>query len=115
VERAWILTLGLPAAYVSILHWVEDVDPERLPMIVHADAPLERRVRMGDGSVIVVRDLERRPDVADRMDLERVATRLSSAAMRHFSYKEIDIGIYPVGVLANELLALRDSGIVHYR
>jgi aminoglycoside 3-N-acetyltransferase len=115
LDRAWIITLGLPAAYVSFLHWVEDIEPQKFPMTVHAAAPVERRVCDRSGTVRIVPDLERTPEAGSRLDLPWIASHLSSAAMRHRTHKQIDIGIYPVATLANELLALRDAGIVHYR
>jgi aminoglycoside 3-N-acetyltransferase len=115
LDRAWLVTLGLPAAYVSFLHWVEDIEPRKFPMTVHAAAPVERRVRDQSGAIRIVPDLERSPDAGSRLDLPRIASRLSPDAMRHRTHKGIDVGIYPVATLANELLALRDAGIVHYR
>src|SRR5215510_10973852 len=107
LERAWILTLGLPPASISFLHWVVDIELEGSPMALRAEAALEQRVRTSDGSVIVVRDVERRSDMADGLNHNWVARRLSPAAMQYFRYRQIDIGIYPVRVLAQELLALR--------
>jgi aminoglycoside 3-N-acetyltransferase len=115
LERAWILTLGLPPASTSFLNWFEDIALERSPKAVRADAALKQRVRTSDGSVIVVRDMERRPTKARGLDHNWVAVRLSTAAMQYFCYRQIDIGIYPVRVLARELLALRGSGSVRSR
>jgi len=105
LERAWILTLGLPPASMSFLHWIEDMELERSQKAVAAGAALEQRVRTSDGSVIVVRDVERPANVG--LNHNWVAVRLSPAAMQYFRYRQIDIGIYPAGVLAKELLALR--------
>jgi aminoglycoside N3'-acetyltransferase len=115
IDRAWIVTLGLPPAYVSFLHWVEDIDPGRFPVAVHQRQPAVRRVRSSVGSVLEVRDLELESFVGSRLDLSRVARQLSSQAMQHESHRGIDLGVYRVSTLAAELLALRDRGIVHYR
>src|SRR5262249_9199871 len=85
LERAWILTLGLPRASVSFLHWLEDVELELSPKAIRA--ALEQRVRTSDGSVIVVRDVDRGSDGA-RLSRRWVAARLSPAAMQHFRYRK---------------------------
>ena len=115
LDNAKILTLGLPPAFVSFLHWVEDVEPAKFPLPVHAPEPVERRVRLADGTTATLADHELRPGVAQRLALEPVTARLTGAAMRHADFKGIAVGVYPVKALAAELLALRDAGIVHYR
>jgi aminoglycoside N3'-acetyltransferase len=115
VEGACILTLGLPPAFVSFLHWVEDVEPDRFPMPIHGARPVGRRVRRADGQVIDILDHELRDGIAGRMALSRVAQRLSPQAMRIIPFKGVTLGVYRIGPLADELIALRDQGIVHYR
>ena len=114
VPRAKLLTLGLPRGCISYLHWVEDIDPGKFPWRVHVAQPALHAVRLPDGRQIQVSDRLRREFVACRLDFERVAARLSPAAMRQFQHRGIQLGIYAFAELTAELLALRDAGVVHY-
>jgi aminoglycoside 3-N-acetyltransferase len=114
VSGAKGLTLGLPPAYLSFLHWIEDIEPTKLPVRVHRRRPIFRSVRFPDGSVRSVADMPRRTSIACRLDLSRVASRLTSDACAHFEYRGVAIGVYDIGALAAELLKLRDAGIIHY-
>ena len=44
-DDARILTLGLPRAFTSFLHWIEDFEPQRLPLAVHEPQPKCYRMR----------------------------------------------------------------------
>lgn len=114
-DDAHILTIGLPPGYVSILHWVEDLDPTRLPFPVHEDNPIPCRVRDTNGRIAVVLDRRVRKNVAVRVDFAGFSRYLSPNAMRYWKHKGVALGLYPVKTLAGELLALRDRGIIHYR
>jgi aminoglycoside N3'-acetyltransferase len=111
---AIILTLGLPPGYISFLHWVEDIDPDRFPRRLYKPEPMKLPVRLPSGENIIVTDWIRREEVTARLDCSRVARRLSKAAMRFDTFKGIAIGVYRVETLAAELIALRDVGIIHY-
>jgi aminoglycoside 3-N-acetyltransferase len=113
-EDARILTLGLPPGYVSILHWVEDLDPSKLPFRVHADEPITCQVRDMNGRIAMVQDWQYKKDVEARMDYERFSRYLSPSAMRHWTHKGVAFGLYDVKALAEELLVLRDRGITLY-
>lgn len=115
IPNAKILTIGLPIGHVSFLHWLEDIDPSRLPMVVHRPDVNIAYVRSENGVVKPVADRLRLETVAMRLDCHRVASRLSSDAVTYSEYKSIAIAVYAVEQLALELLALRDRGIIHYK
>lgn len=112
---AFILTLGLPPGFVSILHWLEDIDPSKLPFPVHADEPVLCRVRDIDGRIVVVKDWHVLKNVSVRVDFAGFSKNLSPSAMQYWEHKGLALGLYPVKTLTEELLALRDQGIIHYR
>jgi aminoglycoside N3'-acetyltransferase len=114
LPRAKILTLGLPPGHVSFLHWVEDIEPQRLPFTVLRSEPVRGAVEMPDGSVREVLDWHVKSDVAARLSLGPVAGQLSKAACSFFQFRGIAVGIYAMPALAAELLHLRDQGIIHY-
>lgn len=111
---AKFLTLGLPPGYLSFLHWVEDIDPERFPWPLYERRPRRIAVRCDDDRQIVVEDWWRRTWTSARLDYGRVAARLSPAAMSFGHWRGIAYGVYPAAALALELLQLRDQGVVHY-
>jgi aminoglycoside 3-N-acetyltransferase len=113
-DDAYILTLGLPPGHVSILHWVEDLDPKKLPFPVHAAEPLSCEVQDNDGKITVVHDWQVMNNVAARLDFSRFSHNLSPFALRYWEHNGIALCLYPVKRLAGELLALRDRGIIHY-
>jgi aminoglycoside 3-N-acetyltransferase len=115
LDDAYVLTLGLPPGYISILHWVEDLDPTRLPFPIHADEPVLCQVRNIDGRIVVVHDLQVRSNIVARLDYKRLSQYLFPPAMRHWTHKGVALGLYPVKKLSEELLVLRDRGIIHYR
>ncbi|GFO63836.1 AAC(3) family N-acetyltransferase [Geomonas paludis] len=112
---ARILTLGLPPGYISFLHWIEDFEPEKLPFRVHDPEPLLCRVVQADGSAVEVADWQVAQEVAPRMDYRGLARNLSPQAMNFFQLRGTSIALYPVDRLSQELAALRDRGIIHYR
>jgi aminoglycoside 3-N-acetyltransferase len=114
-DDAHVLTLGLPPGYLSILHWVEDLDPSKFPFRVHADEPILCQVRDMNGSMAVVQDWQIINNVAARLDYEGISQYFSPAAMRHWTHKSVALGLYHVKTLTGELLVLRDRGIIHYR
>ena len=110
-----ILTLGLPPAFTSFLHWLEDTRPADFPLAVHEPSPRRYAVRHPDGRISTVSDMQVRSEIAARLDLRRVAAALTPPAMRHVQLRGIDIGLYDVQSLAKQLVALRDRGVFHYR
>jgi aminoglycoside N3'-acetyltransferase len=113
--QAKILTLGMPRGYVSFLHWVEDFEPEKLPLAVHRKKQTTCSIELPNGKIVTVLDSQARSDVAARLSVDRLFRRVSADACRFSYFKGIAIGIYPMMHLARELLALRDDGIIHYR
>ncbi len=113
-DDALILTIGLPPAFTSFLHWIEDFEPARLPLEVHEPTPKEYVVRRADGTMKAVRDMQVKADVAARIDLTRVASRLGPDVLQFVHHRGIDLGLYRAKPLAQKLLWLRDQGIFHY-
>ena len=113
-DRAKILTLGLPPAFVSFLHWVEDFEPEKLPFPVHEKEPRKCLVKLADDRIITVTDWLVRASLSDKVSFQKIANHLSDAAMHLWTYKGIQFGLYPFHSLTEELLTWRDAGIIHY-
>lgn len=113
--QAKILTLGMPRGFISFLHWLEDFEPEKLPLVVHRAAQVTCSIELPDGKLLPVQDLQPRADTAARLSIDRLFKRVSADACRFTHFKGIAIGIYPMRALAGELLALRDDGLIHYR
>lgn len=107
-----ILTLGVVPGFVSFLHWVEDIDTTKLPFNVHLPHPIGCPVLCPDGLVRSVDDWQLKPGL--RADFAQHSKNLSARAMSFTEYKGIGLGVYPMRVLADELLALRDQGVIHY-
>jgi aminoglycoside N3'-acetyltransferase len=113
VPNAKILTLGLPPAYTSFLHWAEDIEPAGYPIRIHAKRSATR-LRDKEGNVFTVHDHERRKSSSNKLDLPRIARHLTPEAMSCFDFRGIKVGLYDVNALANELLSLRRKGIIPY-
>lgn len=114
-DDAFILTYGLPPTYCSFLHWVEDIDPSALPFRVHQKTAREFRVRDPEGNERAVPDYLKIRYISSLLELSGISSRLSPEVMIDASYKGVPMWIYPVKAFADELLALRDRGIIHYR
>jgi aminoglycoside N3'-acetyltransferase len=113
-DDALILTLGLPRGFTSFLHWIEDHEPDRLPLRVHQAQPRSYVVRHPDGRTITIDDMQVLPAVAARLDLTPVADALGPEAFRWMQHRGIDLGLYVVKPLSQCLISLRDQGIFHY-
>jgi aminoglycoside N3'-acetyltransferase len=113
LPNAKILTLGLPPGFLSFLHWLEDIEPEKLPFPIHEQFPIKRQVKCPDGSIVSTLDYIVKPEIAARVYYNQIAKNLSSNASQFSTYKGVNINTYPMKPLAEELLALRDRGITH--
>ncbi len=111
---ALILTIGLAPGFTSFLHWIEDLEPDRLPRPVHEPVATRQLVRHPDGRTVEVRDMHLRPEVGASLDLTRIASRLTEHEFRVIRHRGIDFGLYAVKPFSEKLVALRDSGIFHY-
>jgi aminoglycoside 3-N-acetyltransferase len=115
LDNSFILTLGLPPGFVSLLHWVEDIEPSKFPIALYRESPVTCQVVDAKGGIRLVEDwvfLDKMPTLTD---FSRIPPHLSKCAMRFWDYKGISIGLYHTKTLADELIALRDRGIIHYR
>src|SRR6516165_3505620 len=52
--EAKILTLGMPRGYISFLHWVEDFEPEKLPLAVHRKKQTTCSIELPNGKIVTV-------------------------------------------------------------
>lgn len=93
----------------SFMHWVEDIDPEKYPTKVHI-GPVDCVVRDAEGKEIQRQFYRRRPEIRKRGRL--IANNLGANVMRVLEFHGIPMCIYFLPTLAEELLALRDRGIV---
>ncbi|MGB2675994.1 MAG: AAC(3) family N-acetyltransferase [Candidatus Acidiferrum sp.] len=107
--NAQSLCLGLPPGFHSFVHWVEDIEPEKYPGKAH-EGPFECSLRTADGEEI--RRLFYR-NCKDRRNQDwLIGQHLGPKAMHTLELHGIPICIYAWPALADELLALRDRGIV---
>lgn len=115
-DDAYILMLGVPPKFLSFLHWLEEIEPERFPVRIHTDEIERVPVRDANGTLREVScRVKADPYLYLRHDPGQVTPRLSPEAMRYWSFRGVSIGLCHMKTLAGELLALRDKGIVHYR
>lgn len=113
LSNAKILTLGLPKGYVSFLHWIEDIAPEKLPFPVHIKKPIKLAIQSEVGKIEIL-DYQIKSTVSNRLRLKNVSDNLTEKAMLYKYHKGIGIGVYPIMTLGQELSNLRDRGIIHY-
>lgn len=113
-DDALILTIGLVPGFTSFLHWIEDLEPDRLPWPVHEPVSTRHLVRHPDGRTVEVRDTHLRPEVGARLDLARLAGHLTDREFRVVRHRGIDFGLYAVKPFSKKLVVLRNSGIFHY-
>lgn len=115
MDHSYILTLGLPMAYISFLHWVEDYEPENLPFQVHEEKPLKCTVHDNNGNEFFVYDWRIKKEISRTVAISRIGKRLSTDSIKHCYHKGINFYLYPIKTLSKELLRLRDAGIIHYK
>ncbi len=113
-DDAFILTLGLPPAHLSFLHWLEDFEPEKLPFSVHKSNPVYLKIKTSKGKVITVPDNQVQIKIATRLSIAKIFALLSNKTVSIIDYKGSKIALYSMKSLAKELIALRDRGIIHY-
>jgi len=106
------LCLGMRPGFTNaFLHWVEDTEPEKYPIKMH-DGPFECILFREDGEEI--RRMFYLRTTKQRNQFSLIARHLGPRAMHGFELKGVPICIYNWPVLAEELLALRDRGIVAF-
>lgn len=93
----------------SFMHWVEDIEPEKYPTKVH-EGPFDCLLQNTEGKEIRRPFYRQRPEIRKRGWL--IAKHLGASAMRVLEFHGIPLCIYSLPTLAEELLALRDRGIV---
>ncbi len=113
INNSKILTLGLPQGFISFLHWIEDIEPEKLPFKVHEENPEVRKIKTRDG-LSSVYDFRVKRNIAKTLNLNGVCENLSSSAALFTDYKGISFAVYKISDLADELISLRDQGVIHY-
>lgn len=113
-DNAYILTLGLPPGFLSILHWIEDIDPTLLPFPIHERKPVSCQVRDKDGRIHLVQDWRIMSHFSRRNDFLKISQMLSPSSMRYWTHKGVAIGVYHANSLTEELIKLRDRHIIHY-
>ena len=114
LSNAKILTLGLDDCYLSFLHWIEDIEPSKLPFRIHKKAPKQYELISTDGNLYEVNDFEIDKSIV-KLALPLVCNKISTETMRLTTYKGISINMYLMKPLAKELKQLRDQGIIHYK
>ena len=113
-DDSLILTIGLAPGFTSFLHWIEDHEPDKLPLKVHETAAKKYHVLFPNGRTLMVSDMQVRTEVAARLDLQPVAKQLTPDVFRSISHRGIKFGLYFVKPFSDKLIALRDKGIFHY-
>jgi len=115
LDNSNILTLGLPPGYVSFLHWVDDYEPEKLPFVVHKSTSVSCEVTDTAGRRFFVRDWHILDNKSSTLDYSLIAAHLTAAAMNFWQLSSMDVGIYKLKTLSNELINLRERLIYHYK
>lgn len=111
-HKGQILGLGLPPAYTTFLHVVEDVGP--FPCKMYRSPPVDFSVTDQTGQMRSVPALLRDDRVMARLNLDRIVVRLSPDALRTFSVVGIPCFLAESSRLLAELQALSVQGICHY-
>lgn len=112
---AQILGLGLPPLYMTFLHVVEDLDIDNFPCRIYSDRHKTWTVINESGERIGI-DIPIRDDrVLLKMDLDRLASRLSSDAHTAFEINGVPCFVGHAPTLLRELKELARNGIVLYR
>jgi aminoglycoside 3-N-acetyltransferase len=109
--EAKALCLGMAPGFISFVHWVEDIAPEKYPISAH-DGPHDCLLRDRHGRELCRPFYRRTPGQRKREKL--VGQSLSPDSLKKLSFHGIPVCIYTWPKLAVELLALRDRGIVYY-
>lgn len=114
--KAKILTLGLPPGFLSYLHWIEDVEPSKLPFRVHNPTPNEYFLALSDSSLMKVKDYRVEQSVSRRLNLSDVFKEISLDSWRYKNINGVSAYLYYLPQLSRELLRLRDDKkMIHYR
>lgn len=93
----------------SFMHWIEDIAPEKYPTTVH-EGPFDCQLRDAEGRELRRWFYGRRAVVRNRG--WQIAKHLGPNAMRTLEFHGIPLCIYFWPTLAEELVSLRDRGIV---
>ncbi|EFC90817.1 aminoglycoside 3-N-acetyltransferase [Dethiosulfovibrio peptidovorans DSM 11002] len=104
------INLGLmPGKSLTFHHWVEDIDPEGYPLAVH-EGPFECVLINKNGNKIK-KSFYRRNNKYKSRELW-FGKKLSSSAVKLTMLKGSPISFYDYEALAEDLIQLRDKGIV---
>lgn len=114
LKNAKILTLGLPSCYMSFLHWMEDIEPNKLPFRIHKKEPVTHELILSNNNIYTVKDFEIDRSIV-KLSLPLVCEKISKNSMYLTKHKGISINIYLMKPLAKELLKLRNQGVIHYQ
>ena len=109
--EAQSLCLGMAPGFTSFIHWVEDIEPDKYPIRAH-EGPFECLLTNEDGQQLT-RSFYRRIS-GQRKREKRMGRSLSKSAMRVLSVHGVTSCVYAWPALADELIALRNRGIVYY-
>ena len=93
----------------AFIHWVEDIEPDKYPMKVH-QGPFDCLLRNAEGKEMRRPFYSRRPHLRNRGWL--IAKQLGPNAMDALELRGVPLCIYHWPAFADQLLALRDRGIV---
>jgi aminoglycoside 3-N-acetyltransferase len=105
------LCLGMAPGFTSFIHWVEDIEPEKYPIKTH-DGPYE--CVLTDESGEEIHRLFYRRAAGQKKREAHIGRNLTSESMRKLNFHGAPVCIYSWPALADELLSLRDRGIVYY-
>jgi aminoglycoside N3'-acetyltransferase len=103
------LCLGMRPGVNSFVHWVEDIEPEKYPVVAQ-EGPFDCVLQNASGKEIR-RPFYRRPKCCINQEW-LIGKHLGPNAMRTLEFQGVLICLYMWPALATELLALRDRGIV---
>jgi len=110
--QAQSICLGMPPGFTSFCHWVEDIQPDKYPIRAH-DGPMECELTNAEGQKMVRLFYRRRG--GQRSNEALLGRKLPPPALQCLQFHGIQICKYEWPMLATELMALRDQGIVPFR
>jgi len=110
-----ILGLGLPPAYTTFLHTVEDMDLADFPRRTYLEKEFDFEVIDRFGGKMILRIWRRDPAQGSSLDLNRIVCHLTEAAHKTFSIAGVPAFWADAKPLYQEMVLLKRQGIILYK
>lgn len=103
----------LPLEALTFMHWIEDFEPQKYPFKIH-EGPFPCRLIDSSGNMIDCRFYERKKELVEK-ERSSFAQYFTSDAVVELKLKGMPITFCNFNQLGDELILLRDKGIVQFR